>query len=118
MTEGLGGLSTTHSTLPLVTEGAMQFGHALSRILQYILLSYPAHGPIYNLKIDISDGFYRINMNPEEDIPRFRVVFPMQPGQEPLIALPLVLPMHWKNSPPTFCTATETIANFANALLQ
>ena len=36
---------------------------------------------------------------------------------EPLIALPLVLPMGWKNSPPIFSTATETIADLTNQRL-
>ena len=38
-------------------------------------------------------------------------------GRVPLIAFPLVLPMGWKNSPPIFSTATETIANLANQRL-
>jgi len=104
-------------TVPLIAKGAMQFGHALSRILRHILLADPDHGPIYMLKIDISDGFYRIDVNPD-DIPRLGVVFPTLPGQDPLIALPLVLPMGWKNSPPAFCAATETIADIANARLR
>ena len=95
----------------------MQFGHALERILQHILLSDPNHGPVYLLKIDISDGFYRIDVNPF-DIPRLGVVFPTAPGAEPLIAFPLVLPMGWKNSPPAFTTATETIADLANCSLK
>jgi hypothetical protein len=106
-----------NETLPLVADGVMQFGQALPRILRHILLADPAHGPVFMLKIDISDGFYRIDVNPE-DIPRLGVVFPTQPGQEPLVALPLVLPMGWKNSPPAFCTATETIADLANRSLR
>ena len=31
-----------------------------------------------------------------------------------MIAIPLTLPMGWKNSPPLFCTATETVADLAN----
>jgi hypothetical protein len=76
---------------------AIQFRHALDRILREILLADPKLGPIYLMKIDISDGFYRINLN-VEDIPKLRVVFPMAPGQEPLVAL----------------TVTETIADIAN----
>jgi Reverse transcriptase (RNA-dependent DNA polymerase). len=100
-------------TLPLIAEDAMQFGHALARILRHILLADPQHGPVYLLKLDIADGFYRIDLCPE-DIPRLGVVFPGPPGTEPLVALPLVLPMGWKNSPPAFCTATETVADLAN----
>ena len=33
----------------------------------------------------------------------------------PFIAVPMVLPMGWMESPSTFCTATETIADLANA---
>lgn len=104
-------------TLPLVADGSMQFGHAFNRILRHILFSDPHHGPVYLIKIDISDGFYRIDVNPD-DIPRLGVVFPTEEGQEPLIAFPLVLPMGWENSPPAFTTATETIADLANGCLK
>ncbi len=57
----------------------------------------------------MSDGFYRVNMN-IEDIPKLGVAFPTEPGQEKLLAFPLVLPMGWKNSPLIFSTVTETIA--------
>ena len=56
-------------TLPLVATDAMQFGHALDRILRQILLANPAYGPVQLMKIDISDGFYRVNLN-INDIPK------------------------------------------------
>ena len=31
-----------------------------------------------------------------------------------MVALPLVLPMWWKNLPPVFSTATETVADLSN----
>ena len=65
------------------------------------------------MKLDISDGFYRIALN-VNDIPKLGVAFPTPPGHEPLIAFPLVLPMGWKNSPPIFSTATKTIADLTN----
>jgi hypothetical protein len=95
----------------------MQFGHAFDRILREILLADPSLGPIYLIKLDISDGFYRIALN-IDDIPKLGVAFPTLPGHEPLIAFPLVLPMGWTNSPPIFSTATETIADLANARLR
>lgn len=103
-------------TLAIAAVDSMQFGHALDRILREILLSDPALGPVQMLKVDISDGFYRINMN-IEDIPKLGVAFPTEPGQEKLVAFPLVLPMGWKNSPPIFTTATETVADLANQRL-
>ena len=48
-------------TLPLAAKEAMQFGHALERILREILLANPAHGPVLLNKTDLSDGFYRID---------------------------------------------------------
>lgn len=73
---------------------AIQFGHVLDRILHKILLADPTMGPIYLPKLDISDGFYRINLA-IEDIPHLGVVFPVAEGEEPLVAFPLVLPMGW-----------------------
>ena len=106
-----------NETLPLAALESMQFGHALERILREILLSNPAYGPVNMLKVDISDGFYRVDLN-VDDIPKLGVAFPTRPGEEKLIAFPLVLPMGWKNSPPIFSTATETIADLANARIR
>ena len=104
-------------TLPLAPSEAMQFGHALDRILREILLADPKLGSVYMLKLDISDEFYRINVA-IDDIPHLGVVFPVKQGAEPLVAFPLVLPMGWKNSPPIFSAATETAADIANRDIQ
>ena len=109
--------NVNQETLPLVATEAMQFGHALDRILRQILLANPAYGPVQLMKIDISDGFYRVNLN-IDDIPKLGVAYPTAPGEEQLIAFPLVLPMGWKNSPPAFCTVTETIADTANQAIR
>jgi hypothetical protein len=69
------------------------------------------------MKLDISDGFYRITLN-VDDIPKLGVAFPTAPGEDPLVAFPVVLPMGWKNSPPVFSTATETVADMVNARLK
>ena len=103
-------------TLDIVPVKAMQFGHALDRYLREILLANPKLGPIYMLKLDISNGFYRIDVN-IDDVPKLGVVFPTPPGVEPRVAFPLVLPMGWKNSPPAFCVATETAADLTNTAL-
>ena len=71
----------------------MQFGHALDRMLREILLADPSHDPVHLIKIDISDGFYQIALN-INDIPKIGVVFPTLPGEEPLVAFPLVLTAH------------------------
>jgi len=104
-------------TLPLIKEESMQFGHALDHLLREILLANPTNGYTEMLKVDLSDGFYRINLN-IEDIPKLGVIFPSSDPNKKLVALPLVLPMGWKYSPPAFCTATETATDLANRDLQ
>ena len=90
------------STIPLVPHEAMQYGRALERFLRHILLADPRYGPIYMLTCDLADGYYRLNLV-VEDIPKLAVAFLETKNGEPLIALPLVLPMGWRNSGPTFC---------------
>ena len=56
-------------TLPLAPKEAMQFGRVLERIPREILFADPKLGPVYLSKLDISDGFYRIDLA-VEDIPQ------------------------------------------------
>ena len=92
----------------------MQYGKALERYLRHILISDPRYGPIYMLKCDLDDGYYRLGLV-IKDIPRLAVAFPSENQLDPLVALPLVLPMGWENSGPAFCAATETVADLANS---
>ncbi len=91
----------------------MQFGHTLKRVLQQIAYANLAFGPVLTLKCDLSDGFYRIPLAPSA-IPLLGVVMPYNPGEHPLIAFPLALPMGWMNSPPFFIAFTETVADMTN----
>ena len=104
---------TNDATQPNAPMEAMQFGRALDRLLRKILLANPARGRVYLIKIDLKDGFYRIDLG-LSGTPSLGVVFPSAPGEPPLVALPLRLPMGWKNSPPLFSAATETIADITN----
>ena len=69
------------------------------------------------IKADVSDGFYRIGLRPS-DAAKLGLVFPSEAGEEDLVVIPLTLPMGWNNSPPIFCTATETVADLANEALR
>jgi hypothetical protein len=101
-------------TCPIAPAEAMQFGTALQRIIENIVnANQEGHGPVYLCKVDISDGFYRVNVRPA-DIPKLGVILPSTRDQEQLVAFPLVLPMGWKNSPPYFCAITETVADVTN----
>ena len=69
------------------------------------------------IKVDLSDGFYRMHLVPC-DAPKLGLAFPKIPGLPDLVAVPLVLTMGWKNSPPAFSTVTETIADLCNERLR
>jgi hypothetical protein len=98
-------------TCSIAPSEAMQFGTALQRAIENIVNANPRFGPVQVCKVDIADGFYRIEVRPA-DIPKLGVIIPSQTeDQEQLIAFPLVLPMGWKNSPPYFCAITETVAD-------
>lgn len=100
-------------TVLLAPAESMQFGRALQRILKTIVEADPRYGPVYLSKIDIADGFYRVWLR-VADIPKLGVVLPMTPGQPPIIAFPLTLPMGWVESPPYFTVLTETACDLAN----
>ncbi|KAI2502175.1 hypothetical protein MHU86_12311 [Fragilaria crotonensis] len=103
-------------TARLAPPEAMQFGKALQRFLTKVVHAAPSYGPVYLAKIDIADGFYRIGLYPR-DIPRLGVILPTT-EREPLVALPLALPMGWVESPPYFTAVTETACDLLNAALR
>ena len=100
-------------TAALAPAKAMQFGYALRRVLWTMASADPAHGPVYMGKYDIADGYYRIQLTIDSMLP-LAVTLPIRPGEAPLVAVPLVLPMGWKESAPYFCAETETVADLAN----
>ena len=104
-------------TVPLAPAEAMQFGRALERIIAQVVHNNPRFGPVHFIKLDIADGFYRVGLR-VEDIPKLAVAIPSLPGELPLVALPLALPMGWTQSPPMFSAVTETIADVANQRLR
>ena len=100
-------------TVRLTAPEAMQFGRTLQRLLQRIGDADPKHGPVHMIKVDISDGFYRVHVNPDHAV-RLGVTFPPAPDGTRLVAFPMVLPMGWVNSPPLFRAVTETITDISN----
>ena len=108
---------TNAETLPVACLSAMQYGRALDCLIREIVYADPALGYVYLLKADVSDVFYRIGLRPQ-DAPKLVLIFPSCREEEPMVAIPLKLPMGWKNSPPLFCTATETVADLSNKALR
>ena len=65
------------------------------------------------LKADTSNGFYQIGLRLAY-APKIGLILPIDDDAKPLVAIPLILPMGWKNSSPLFCTATKNAADLAN----
>jgi hypothetical protein len=74
-------------TIPLAPVESVQFGRALWRILTNIHKADPRLGPVFLSKVDIAEGFYRIQVN-ANDVPKLGVVVPTEPGQPQLIGSP------------------------------
>ena len=70
----------------------MKYGRALDRLLHKIVFADPALGYVYLLKADISDGFYRIGLRPE-DAQKLGLILPTGTDEEPMVANPLTFPM-------------------------
>ena len=92
---------------------SMQFGRALPRLHQHIAYANPKFGPIWALKLDISNGFYRVLLM-MSGIIKLGVLLPPIPGLPPLVAFLLTLPMGWTDAPPFFCEFTETACDLTN----
>lgn len=92
---------------------SLQFGHALLRILQHLHRADTRRGKIYLAKIDVADAFMRIALR-LPDFLALGAILPKYQGEDPLVALPLILPMGWLSSPQYLCAVTETIADMAN----
>ena len=66
---------TNAENLPVACLSAMQYGWALDRLICEIVYVDPALGYVYLLQADVSDGFYRIGLRPE-DAPKLGLIFP------------------------------------------
>ena len=102
------------ATVKLAPRESMQFGKALERIIQKAADANPRHGTVNLSKYNLADAFMRVGLSPSMILKLAVAVPTTSPDEDPLIAVPMVLPMGWMESPPTFCTVTETIADLAN----
>jgi hypothetical protein len=100
-------------TLKLAAQESMQFGKAVERITRVVLHANKRFGPCHAYKGDMSDGFYRIGITTSGSL-KLAVLLPAFPGLPPLVAIPLVLPMGWTDSPPYFSMFTETVCDLTN----
>ena len=68
-------------------------------------------------KTDLSNGFYRAGLGPI-NCSKLGVAYPVSLGVKPIIAIPLVAPIGWRNIHPVFSNATEIVAAVTNAGLR
>jgi hypothetical protein len=108
--------SINQDSLDVAPSAAMQFGYAFHRLMQQIAYANPTYGPPLLTKLDLADGYYRIPLSAEAAL-ELAVVLPPDLTPEPLIGIPLTLPMGWRHSPPYFCSFTETCADLSNTSL-
>jgi hypothetical protein len=105
--------NTNTDAQPIAPYHAMQFGATLPRLLQRLAYCNRAHGPPLLAKLDLADGYYRVPLSSTAAL-HLAVVLPSDGLPQPLIAIPLTLPMGWAHSPPFFCAFTETVTDIAN----
>ena len=106
--------SLVNQSTVLMAPDSLQFGFALPRILQKLHRADTRRGTIYLAKVDMADAFMRVWLA----IPHLLslgAILPRYPGEEPLVALPMILPMGWLSSPQYLCAVTETVADLTNA---
>jgi len=104
---------TNAASLDIAPAHAMQFGMTLPRLLQRIVYCNSIHGPPFMAKIDLSDGYYRVPLSADALL-QLAVIIPPDQTTDNLIAVPLSLPMGWRNSPPYFCAFTKTVTDSSN----
>ena len=100
---------TTTKTAP---QGACdQIGHALKRLI-HAFAEAGEDEKVFMAKWDIKDGFWRLDCQSGEEW-NFAYVLPQEEGMPVKVVVPTSLQMGWIESPPYFCTASETARDIA-----
>jgi hypothetical protein len=92
-----------------------EIGRVLPCLLHY-MRDTPAGLHILFCKLDISNGFWRVIVR-EEDNFNFAYVFLQWEGEPVRIVVPLAVQMGWVESPPLFCTITESARDLTQHLV-
>jgi hypothetical protein len=101
--------NTTEKTAPA---GAInQIGKCLSRVI-HAFAEADNNAKIFMAKWDIKDGFWRMDCATGEEW-NFAYVLPQEEGKPITLVVPTSLQMGWVESPPYFCTATETLRDIS-----
>ena len=102
-------------------EGMVQLGQALKRLIAIMAANRSKGTPFRFAKLDIKDGFWRMAVG-NEDAWNFCYVLPSENDNIDIDEIESVVPnalqMGWCESPPFFCTASETARDTIQALLE
>jgi len=100
------------TTIKSAPKGAIdQLGECLTRII-HAFAEASDDAKIFMAKWDIKDGFWRMDCRNGEEW-NFAYVLPQPEGSPTMLVVPTSLQMGWVESPPYFCTATETARDIA-----
>ena len=88
-----------------------QLGHVLNRII-HAFAAAEEDAKVFMAKFDVKDGFWRLNCEEGQEW-NFAYVMPQAPGEPIRLVVPTSLQMGWIESPPFFCTASETSRDVA-----
>ena len=109
--------SVNEATTKTAPNGAInQIGHSLQHIIHAFATSDP-DAKIFMAKWDIKDGFWRLDCEQGQEW-NFCYVLPAPAGEPIQLVVPTSLQMGWIESPPYFCTASETARDVAEQYLQ
>jgi hypothetical protein len=97
-----------------------QLGHCLNRIINTLADNYNPSEPFMFTKLDIKDGFWRMRVS-NDDAWHFCYVLPTLKKnikeEEIELVVPNSLQMGWCESPPFFCSSSETARDTIERIL-
>ena len=105
--------SVNKATVKLAPPESMQFAKALDRMIQKAADANSQHGTVNLSKYDLADAFMRVGLSPSMILKLAVVVPTTSPDEDPLIAVPMVLPMGVRSHDyhGTKITGTKVVAN-------
>ena len=103
------------TALQAPSELVKEIGKVLLRLLHYMRDTPGGHHILF-CKLDIRDGFWRLVVQ-EQGSFNFAYVLSQQEGEPVHIVVPLAVQMGWAESPPLFCTVTESTRDLTQHLV-
>jgi hypothetical protein len=104
------------TVLQAPSQSVKEIGKVLPWLLQYMHDTPPGLHILFS-KLDISDGFWRLIVQLADSF-NFAYVLPQPDGEPIRIVVPSAVQMGWVESPPLFCTVTESARGLTQHLVE